>query len=138
MPGLCVRIKKQEFSAHLVEIFSSDNGDITLTKREIVQQIAAELGVDQLLTKKIVQKCLDSIIETLVESGRIELRNFGVFEVKHRAARKARNPKTNQEVFVPARKMIAFQAGKNVAALFQNAPAQAQDDENPAQAAILR
>ncbi len=91
-----------------------------MTKREIVRQIAEELKVDQLLTKKIVQKCLDSIIETLVDSGRIELRNFGVFEIKLRAARKARNPKTNQEVFVPARKTITFQAGKNVAALVQN------------------
>ena len=107
-----------------------------MTKREIVQQIAVELGVDQLLTKKIVQKCLDSIIDALVQSGRIELRNFGVFEVKQRAARKARNPKTNQEVYVPARKTIAFQAGKNVAALFQSGDA--NSDENPAQETILR
>jgi len=50
------------------------------------------------------------------------LRNFGVFEVKHRAARKARNPKTNEEVLVPARRIIAFQAGKNVAAKFRALP----------------
>lgn len=86
-----------------------------MTKREIVRQIADELKVDQLLTKRIVQSALDRIVDTLVEDGRIELRNFGVFEVKVRAARKARNPKTNQEVFVPKRRMITFQAGKNVA-----------------------
>jgi nucleoid DNA-binding protein len=90
-----------------------------VTKRDIVRQIAEELKVDQLLTKQIVQKCLDTILDTLDETGRIELRNFGVFEVKHRAARKARNPKTNQEVHVPPRRMITFQAGKNVAARIQ-------------------
>lgn len=87
-----------------------------MTKRDIVRQIAEELKVDQLLTKRIVQRSLDHIVDTLLKSGRIELRNFGVFEVKLRAARKARNPKTNQEVHVPARRMITFQAGKNVAA----------------------
>ncbi|RPI62218.1 MAG: integration host factor subunit beta [Planctomycetaceae bacterium] len=90
-----------------------------MTKREIVRDIADELKIDQLLTKKIVQRCLDSIVEILMKDGRIELRNFGVFEVKLRAARKARNPKTNEEVFVPARKMVTFQAGKNVAAKVQ-------------------
>ena len=87
-----------------------------MTKREIVRQIAEEMNVDQGLTKRIVQRCMDSILDALMEDGRIELRNFGVFEVKHRAARKARNPKTNEEVLVPARKTIVFQAGKNVAA----------------------
>jgi len=85
-----------------------------LTKKEIVRQIAAELQVDQTLTKKIVQLTLDLIIDTLVEKGRLELRNFGVFEVKQRAARKARNPRTNEELFVPAKRVIGFQAGKNV------------------------
>jgi integration host factor subunit beta len=89
----------------------------TLTKKEMVRRIAAELNADQVLTKKIVQLTLDTIVETLASRGRIELRNFGVFEVKRRAARKARNPKTNEEVFVPARNVIVFQAGKNVAAM---------------------
>jgi len=86
-----------------------------LTKKEMVRRIAAELDVDQVLTKKIVQRTLDGILDTLVRAGRIELRNFGVFEVKRRAARKARNPKTNEEVFVPARNVVVFQPGKNVA-----------------------
>jgi nucleoid DNA-binding protein len=93
-----------------------------LTKRDIVRQIAADLKVDQIMTKRVVQACLDTIVKTLVKSGRIELRNFGVFEVKLRAARKARNPKTNEEVIVPARRIITFQAGKNVAAKFRAIP----------------
>ena len=92
-----------------------------MTKKEMIQTIAEELDVDQTLARKIVQRCLDSILETIVSKGRLELRNFGVFEVKQRAARKARNPKTNEEVYVPAKRVITFQAGKNVVARLQNA-----------------
>ena len=94
-----------------------------MTKRDIVRQIAEDLKVDQLMTKKVVQCCLDTIVKTLLQSGRIELRNFGVFEVKHRAARKARNPKTNEEVLVPARRIIAFQVMERYAAKFRALPA---------------
>ena len=90
-----------------------------MTKKELVRQIAAELNVDQVHTRRIVQLALDTILETLLIRGRIELRNFGVFEVKRRAARKARNPKTNEEVLVPPRNVVVFQAGKNVAARIQ-------------------
>ena len=87
-----------------------------MTKKEIVRQIAMEMGLEQALVKRIVQRTLDLILETVVKDGRIELRNFGVFEVKRRAARKARNPRTNQEVLVPAKSILSFQPGKNVAA----------------------
>ncbi len=90
-----------------------------MTKKEIVRHLAEELGVDQTLTRKIVQRTFDAIIDALVDEGRIELRNFGVFEVRTRAARKARNPKTNEQVTVPARNVVTFQPGKNVAALIE-------------------
>ena len=63
-----------------------------MTKKEIVRTISEEIGLTQLKTKEIVQKTFDAIVEALVEERRIELRNFGVFEVKRRAPRKARNP----------------------------------------------
>lgn len=85
-----------------------------MTKKEIVRQIASELRIDQTLTRKVVQRTLDSILSVIMNKGRIELRDFGVFEVKHRSARKARNPRTNEEVLVPPKKVIRFQAGKNV------------------------
>jgi len=66
----------------------------------------------QLKTKDIVQSVFDSIVETLVEENRIELRNFGVFEVRKRAARKARNPKTGDEVMVQEKYVVVFKAGK--------------------------
>lgn len=85
-----------------------------MTKKEIVKDIADELSLTQLKTKEIVQKTFDAIVETLVETGRIELRNFGVFEVKQRAARKARNPRTGERVDVPPKNVVTFKPGKKM------------------------
>ena len=68
-----------------------------MTKKEIVKQISERANLTQLKTKEIVQWTFDAIVETLIEEGRIELRNFGVFEVKRRKARKARNPAHRRE-----------------------------------------
>jgi len=81
----------------------------------MIRRIAAEVNADQVLTKRIVQRALDSILEAIEQTGRVELRNFGVFTVRRRAARKARNPKTNEPVLVPAKSVLSFQPGKNVA-----------------------
>ncbi|NLX96357.1 MAG: integration host factor subunit beta [Rhodopirellula sp.] len=83
-----------------------------MTKREIVRSICEETGLNQLQAKDIVQKVFDSILQTLVEQRRVELRNFGVFEVKRRGARKARNPRTGEEVMVPERFVVAFKPGQ--------------------------
>ncbi|MDY7011346.1 MAG: HU family DNA-binding protein [Planctomycetota bacterium] len=88
-----------------------------MTKKEMIRRIAAELDINQVLAGKIVQSTLDTILDTLAATGKVELRNFGVFKVKRRAPRKARNPKTNEEVPVPAKSVICFQPGKNVAAM---------------------
>src|SRR5436853_7007494 len=70
----------------------------------------------QLKTKEIVQKTFNAIVDALVENEdhRIELRNFGVFEVKQRAARKARNPRTGQRVDVPEKFVVTFKPGKEM------------------------
>jgi nucleoid DNA-binding protein len=85
-----------------------------VTKKEIVKTISEEIGLTQLKTKEIVQKTFDAIVATLVDEGRIELRNFGVFEVKKRAARKARNPRTGQRVDVPEKFVVTFKPGKEM------------------------
>ena len=85
-----------------------------MTKKEIVKTISDEIGLTQLKTKEIVQKTFDAIVETLVEERRIELRNFGVFEVKQRAARKARNPRTGERVDVPQKFVVTFKPGKEM------------------------
>ena len=85
-----------------------------MTKKEIVKTISEEIGMTQLKTKEIVQKTFDAIVETLVDEKRIELRNFGVFEVKKRAARKARNPRTGDRVDVPEKFVVTFKPGKEM------------------------
>jgi integration host factor subunit beta len=85
-----------------------------VTKKEIVKKISEEIGLTQLKTKEIVQLTLNAIIQTLVEEGRIELRNFGVFEVKRREARKARNPRTGDKVYVPPKAVVTFKPGKEM------------------------
>jgi nucleoid DNA-binding protein len=85
-----------------------------VTKKEIVKTISDEIGLTQLKTKEIVQKTFDAIVDTLVEDKRIELRNFGVFEVKRRAARKARNPRTGEKVQVPEKFVVTFKPGKEM------------------------
>lgn len=85
-----------------------------MTKKEIVKTISEEIGMTQLVTKEIVQKTFDAIIETLVAEGRIELRNFGVFEVKKRKSRKARNPKTGDPVEVSEKFVVTFKPGKEM------------------------
>ena len=83
-----------------------------MTKKEIVKQISERSQLTQLKTKEIVQWTFDAIIETLIAEGRIELRNFGVFEVKRRKPRRARNPRTNEPVDVEAKNVVTFQPGK--------------------------
>ena len=85
-----------------------------VTKKESVKAISDEIGMTQLKTKEIVQKTFDAIVDTLIEEKRIELRNFGVFEVKRRAARKARNPRTGEKVFVAEKYVVTFKPGKEM------------------------
>jgi nucleoid DNA-binding protein len=85
-----------------------------VTKKEIVKQISDKLGLTQLKTKEIVQFTFDAIVDTLLTEKRIELRNFGVFEVKRRKARKARNPRTGEKVDVGPKNVVTFKPGKEM------------------------
>lgn len=85
-----------------------------MTKKEIVRRISERAELTQLKTKEIVQWTFDAIIDTLISDGRIELRNFGVFEVRRRKARRARNPRTNDRVDVPEKNVVTFQPGKEM------------------------
>ena len=84
----------------------------TTTKRDLCEKIVRKTNNSQLLVKETIQMFLDRIVEELSQGNRIELRDFGVFEVKKRAARKARNPRTGEEAFVPAKKCRCLQGGK--------------------------
>src|SRR5207244_10811646 len=77
-------------------------------------RIAERAQLTQLKTKEIMHWTFDAIIETLADEGRIELRNFGVFEVRQRKARKARNPRTGEAVDVEPKNVVTFQPGKEM------------------------
>ena len=82
-----------------------------MTKKEMAQAIAEETNLTQIVVKEIMQQLFDGITDTLEKEGRIELRNFGVFEVKKRKPRTARNPRTGEKVMVPAKLVVTFKAG---------------------------
>ena len=84
----------------------------TITKKELVSRIADKTGQTKVVTKEVIQLFLDEIIEELVRGNRLEFREFGVFEIKERAARKAQNPRTLEKVFVPAKKVVKFKVGR--------------------------
>ena len=102
-----------------------------MTKKEIVKQISERIGLTQLKTKEIVQQAFDAIVDTLIEdsSHRIELRNFGVFEVKRRKPRKARNPRTGEKVDVPAKNVVTFKPGKEMEERVRQIPDASSMDE---------
>ena len=83
-----------------------------VTKKNIVRKISEEFDLTRDQAQQIVQKTFDSIVNILVEGGRVELRNFGVFAVRRRKSRKAHNPRTGEKVTVPERCTVIFKPGQ--------------------------
>jgi integration host factor subunit beta len=86
----------------------------TVTKRELCERIAKKTGYAQVVTKEIIQIFLDEITTELAKGNRMEFRNFGVFDTRLQPPRKARNPKTDEVVSVPAKAVVSFKVGKKV------------------------
>ncbi len=109
---------------------------MTLTKRDLVVRISEETGVLQQQVLTVVQKTLDYIAEALAKGDKVELRNFGVFEVKIRKARIGRNPNAPAtDVPIPARSVVKFKAGKEMrAAVLKLPPPPATPPTQPAPA----
>ncbi len=84
----------------------------TITKKELIDSIAEATGQKRVVVKNVVQSFLDSIIVELGKGNRLEFRDFGVFEVKQRRARRAQNPKTLEAVEVPPKRTIKFKVGR--------------------------
>ena len=79
---------------------------LTITKKELVNRIADDTGQTKVVVKDILQRFLDEIITELSQGNRLEFREFGVFEVRERAARRAQNPRTLEKVAVPAKRVV--------------------------------
>lgn len=84
----------------------------TITKKELVARIAEKTNQTKVVAKDIIQMFLDEIIHELGRGNRLEFREFGVFEIKERAARKAQNPRTLEKVDVPAKRVVKFKVGR--------------------------
>ena len=85
---------------------------VTLTKNDIVRTLAEKYELEIASTRRVVQGTLDMVLDALLKGDKVELRNFGVFEVIERKGRIARNPKSREEVFIPERKVVKFKPGK--------------------------
>ena len=89
---------------------------LTYTREDIIRRTSEKINMHHNDMKHTIDSVLETITEMLIEDQsniRIELRNFGVFEVKPTKAKpRARNPRTNEEVYVPPRRKIHFKAGK--------------------------
>jgi nucleoid DNA-binding protein len=82
-----------------------------MTKKDIILKVSDATNIKQIDVKKVVQMTFDCIIDALIRGEKIELRNFGVFKTKQRRSRIGRNPRTNQVIPVPPRKVVIFKAG---------------------------
>src|SRR6266705_2705674 len=97
---------------------------MTLTKRDLVTRISNETGLVQQQVLDVVQKTLDYIAEALAKGDKVELRNFGVFEVKVRKARIGRNPNAPAvDVPIPERSVVKFKPGKEMRVGVRKIPA---------------
>ena len=84
----------------------------TITKKDLVERIAERTKIGRSEVKRSVQEFLDMIIVELKRGNRLEFRDFGVFEIKERAARRAQNPRTLEKVDVPAKRVVKFKVGR--------------------------
>jgi len=84
----------------------------TVTKKELIDQIAEKTQAKRVLVKRIIQSFLDEVTSELCKGNRLEFRDFGVFETRTRAARIAQNPKTLERVEVPAKRTVKFKMGR--------------------------
>ncbi len=104
-----------------------------MTKRELVIDVAEKLGYTQNEVSAVVQATLDSITDALAEGNRLEIRNFGVFEIKVRDARVGRNPRTGEAVPITEKRVAVFKPGKALKDRVERPGASEMPDEGPAQ-----
>jgi nucleoid DNA-binding protein len=104
-----------------------------MTKADLVEEIAAKTGVSKNHTALIVDDLLSAISKALSDGHHLEIRGFGTFKVRERRARRARNPRSGEEVLVPAKLVPVFKPSKELKALIAESisqPAEAQQESS--------
>lgn len=97
-----------------------------MTKAELVEDVARAAELTKKDAERLVEIVFESIIETLNQGEKIELRGFGSFRVRERGARRGRNPKTGDPVSIPAKRVPYFKPGKELKELINDDNAAAQ------------
>ena len=85
-----------------------------MTKSDLINSVAVKADVSKKDADKLVNAVLDSIVEALASGDKVQLVGFGTFEVRERAERKGRNPRTKEDIVIPASKLPVFKAGKGM------------------------
>ena len=101
-----------------------------MTKAELVEDVARAAELTKKDAERLVEIVFESIIETLNQGEKIELRGFGSFRVRERGARRGRNPKTGDPVSIPAKRVPYFKPGKELKELINDDNAAAQASQN--------
>ncbi len=112
-----------------------------MTKAELVEEVADAAELTKKDAERLVELVFESIIETLNQGEKIELRGFGSFRVRERGARRGRNPKTGDPVNIPAKRVPYFKPGKELKELINeenNAASSNTDASTQADADELR
>ncbi len=91
-----------------------------MTKADLVEIVAREAEMTKKDVEQLVEIIFDSIVSTLNDGEKIELRGFGSFRVRERSARKGRNPKTGEPVAIPAKRVAYFKPGKDLKDIINN------------------
>ena len=110
----------------------------TITKKDLARVVADTIGCKNNLTLQMVDSLFEAMRDTLIEGNRIEIRGFGVLEVKDTKPKPAaRNPRTGEVVYVPARRKTHFKPGKQLKEALHSAPSDQNGEANPVSPATL-
>ena len=85
-----------------------------MTKQEIVNAVSEATGLTKVETDTVMNGIMSTIVDSLANNERVELRGFGSFGVKHRMPKKARNPGTGEAIYLPERYVPTFKPSKNM------------------------
>ncbi len=99
-----------------------------MNKASLIDYVANDVGVTKREAKIVVESVFNGVVDGLSTDGKVAMVGFGVFELSHRNARKARNPKTGEEVDVPAKLVPKFRASASLKEQFEGVEV-VEDDE---------
>jgi len=85
-----------------------------MTKADIVENIAEKTGLTKTDTSLVVEGIIETLKEAMISGDSVEIRGFGTFKIKKRAARRARNPRTGEPVDIPAKYVPAFKPSREL------------------------